>query len=275
MSHVRAIRSAYRTIPWGKDRGQRMRHLYEKNEVRHFLVWLAIYLGLSIVAINIGAALGIGEHEIVALPLLVLAVVMLVYFRRTGIGPEIGLGTPAAVSAPRMWFYLPLLVLVGFPLITGVRDDLTALAVAAIVVHYAASGFLEEVLFRGLLLRALLKEGRPLWAVVISSLTFGIGHVISVLIGQSGQDTVFQIINATVVGLLFTLVVLATGNLTAVIIAHILYNIIATLSHTGQDAALILPGLVILVVYGAWLLFGAGGLDRLRSPQAPVQPAIR
>jgi uncharacterized protein len=200
---------------------------------------------------------------------------MLVYFRRTGVGPEIGLGTPPAVSAPRLWFYLALLLLVGIPLITGMREDLTALAVMAIVVHYAASGFLEEVLFRGLLLRALLKEWRPVWAVVISSLTFCIGHILSVLIGQSGPDTVFQIISATVVGLLFTLVVLATGNLTAVIIAHILYNIIATLSRTGQDAALILPGLVILVVYGVWLLFGAGVLDRLRSQQTPVQPAIR
>ncbi|MDI3331887.1 MAG: CPBP family intramembrane metalloprotease [Micrococcus sp.] len=252
-----------------------MKRLYEKNEIRHFLVWLAIYLGLSIVVINLGSALGVGEHEIVALPLAVLAVVMLVYFRRTSIGPEIGLGARAAVSAPRMWFYVPLLVLVCYPLVTGVRNDLTTMAVAALVLHYAASGFLEEVLFRGLLLRALLKEGRPIWAVAISSLTFGIGHIISVLIGQSGQDTVFQIINATIVGLLFTLVVIATQNLTAVIVAHVLYNIIATLSRTGQDAALILPGFVILLVYGTWLLFGVGVLDRLRSPGVKAQPTLR
>ncbi|SDC07898.1 hypothetical protein GA0111570_11912 [Raineyella antarctica] len=252
-----------------------MKRLYEKNEIRHFLVWLAIYLGLSIVVINIGAAVGLSEHTVVALPLLALAVVMLGYFRRTGIGPEIGLGTPPAVPAPRMWFYLPLLVLVGLPLVSGLHQDLTALAVVVIVLHYAAAGFLEEVLFRGLLLRALLKQGRPVWAVAISALTFGIGHVTSLLIGQSGQDTVLQIINATVVGLIFTLVVVATGSLTAVIVAHILYNIIATLSDVTEGTGIIVTGIVVLLVYGAWLLTGAGVLAQLRSPEAEVQPAVR
>lgn len=244
-----------------------MKRLYEKNEVRHFLVWLAIYLGVGIVVINIGAAVGISEHDVVALPLLALAVVMLVYLHRTGIGAEIGLGTPPAVPAPRMWFYLPLLLLVGMPLTSGLRHDLAALAVGAIVVHYVAVGFLEEVLFRGLLLRAMLNKRRPVWAVVISALTFGIGHVVSLLIGQSAQDTVWQIINATFVGLIFTLVVIATASLTMVIIAHMLYNIIAALSEVSAVTGLIVTSIVVLIVYGSWLLFGAGVLARLRPPK--------
>lgn len=71
---------------------------------------------------------------------------------------------------------------------------------------------------------------------------------------------------------MFTLVVVATGNLTAVIIAHIFYNIIARLSQGTETTTLIVAGLVVLVVYGTWLLYGAGVLERFKEISA-AQPA--
>lgn len=241
-----------------------MKHLYEKNKVRHFLVWLAAYLILSVVAINIGAGLGISDHVSVAVPLLILSLVMLAYLRRTRIGTDVGLGIPGAVSPARMWFYLPLAALIALPLIGGVRGDLTAVAVVAIIVQFVCVGFLEEVLFRGMLLRALLEKWRPVWAVLLSGVTFGVGHAASMMVGQSGGDTVLQIINATVVGLIFTLVVLVTGSLTAVIVVHVFYNIIAVLTDTHEGVGIIVPGMAVLLVYGAWLLFGAGAWAQLQ-----------
>ena len=251
-----------------------MRRLYEKDRIRHFLVWLAFYLGVSIVAINLGSALGVGEHAAAAVPLAVLAVAMAVHLRRSGIGPQIGLGVPPAVPAARMWFYLPLAVLALLPLLGGVREDLALGFAIAMTAHYVAAGFLEEVLFRGLLLRALLREWRPVWAVLLSAATFGVGHVANLLIGQSGADTVGQIINAAVVGLIFTLVVVATGDLRAVIVAHILHNIVARLSQGIDTIQLIVAGLMVLAVYGTWLLYGAGVRDRLKDPD-PAATARR
>lgn len=252
-----------------------LRRLYETNQIRHFLVWLALYLVISIVAINIGAALEMPNHTAVAVPLAVLAVVMLMYLRRSGIDEDIGLGVEPAVSATRMWFYLPLVILVALPLLRGIRDDLTMLVIAAMILHYVGAGFLEEALFRGLLLQALLRKWRPLWAVVLTGLTFGFGHATSLFIGQTGTDTMLQIINATVVGLIFTLVVIATGSLTAVIVVHILYNVIAESSHVTEGPGIIVTGIVVLLIYGSWLLFGAGALDRLRQiaiSQRPPDP---
>lgn len=242
-----------------------MRRLYEANQIRHFLVWLGAYLGLSVVAINIGSAFGVSDHVAVAIPLAALALVLFVHLRRTRIAADIGLGVPSAVAASRMWFYLPLLVLVCLPLLGGVDKDMTALAVTAIVVHYAAVGFLEETLMRGLLLRALLEKWPPVWAVVVSALTFGVGHVVSLLIGQSASDTVLQIINATVVGLIFTLVVIATGSLTAVIVIHALYNILAGISGATEGTWIIFGGIAVLLLYGTWLLIGAGAATRLKE----------
>ena len=195
-----------------------MTHLYENNPLRHFLLWLAAYLIVSIVAVNIGVNLGLSMPASAALPLGVLTVVLFAYLMRTGIGGQIGLGVPARVPARRMWFYLPLLLL---------------------------------------------------GAVTVSALTFGVGHAASLLIGENLGDTALQILNATVVGLVFTLVVLATGNLHAVIAAHFLYNAIAQIAQPS-GVVLILAAVLLLVGYGGWLFYGAGVRDRLRTPVMPA-----
>lgn len=117
---------------------------------------------------------------------------------------------------------------------------------------------------RGMLLQALLRTWPPIVAILVSAVTFGVGHIASLAIGLDGINTALQIINATIVGLLFTLVVVATGNLHAAIVAHILYNAIAQLSQVTDSGMLLIPSIIALVVYGGWLLYGAGVKDRMR-----------
>lgn len=242
-----------------------MRRLYEKNQIRHFLVWLTIYLVISIVAINIGLNFGLTMHAAAIIPLGIFSLILFLYLRRTGIGREIGLGIAPAVSLGRMWFYLPALALVFLPLVAGLREDLTWFIAVTVVGWAVLVGFLEEVLMRGMLLKALLDTWKPIWAMLVTAFTFGLGHIASLAIGQSGIDTTLQIINATVVGLLFTLMVVATGNLHAVIVAHILYNAIATLSQSTDNTMMLIAGVIVLVVYGGWLLYGAGVKNRMRT----------
>lgn len=235
-----------------------MTRLFEMNRMRHFYVWLAVFLLVNIIAVNIGINIGLDAHTAVVIPLAILTIVLLTHLIRSGIAPRIGLGTPAQVPAARMWFYLPLWLLVAWPLAQGLRTDLTLMLLITIIGHFIAIGLLEEVLFRGLLFRALLDEGKPVRAVIISTLTFGVGHAFSLLIGQGLTDTVFQIINATAVGFIFTMIVYLTRSLHVVIAAHILYNIMATVTMTSEGYTLLLAGLVVALIYGAWLLFLAG-----------------
>lgn len=75
-------------------------------------------------------------------------------------------------------------------------------------------GLSEELLFRGVMLPAL---GFNLVAVVISSLLFGVLHL-------SGSGQWAYVIWATVVGFIFGLSALYTGNLLVPIVAHITTN---------------------------------------------------
>ena len=57
-------------------------------------------------------------------------------------------------------------------------------------------GYVEEMLFRGFLFKALIpKDGLKL-SVIISSVTFGIGHIVNLFAGQANLETVIQVLFA-------------------------------------------------------------------------------
>lgn len=97
-------------------------------------------------------------------------------------------------------------------------------------------GFLEEVIFRGLLFTAIAKDNVKS-AVVISSVTFGIGHIINLFNG-SGMELVSnlcQIVFATAVGFLLVTIFYRGGSLLPCILVHSAIN---TLGTFASDAGL-------------------------------------
>lgn len=110
-------------------------------------------------------------------------------------------------------------------------------------------GFLEEVIFRGLLFEAIAKDNIKS-AVIISSVTFGIGHIINLFNG-SGMNLVnnlCQIVFAIAIGFLLVTIFYRGGSLLPCIIVHSAIN---TLSTFANDATLTmeihLTHLVVLI----------------------------
>ena len=82
------------------------------------------------------------------------------------------------------------------------------------------------------LFQALLPGG---WksAVLISSLTFGIGHLVN-LFNSSGADlfgSVLQVFYAVAIGFLFTILFLRTGSLYACILTHGIFNALSVFAN--------------------------------------------
>ena len=63
-------------------------------------------------------------------------------------------------------------------------------------------GFLEEIIFRGILYKSIEKDNQKL-AIIISSLTFGIEHIVNLLNGADLVPTLMQICYAIAIGFLF------------------------------------------------------------------------
>ena len=117
-------------------------------------------------------------------------------------------------------------------------------------------GILEEVIFRGLLFKALCKDNLKT-AVIISSVTFGIGHIVNLLNGADFLPTLLQIIYATAAGFLFTILFHRSGTLIPCIITHCT---IKSLSAFGAERSptldLIAAGVLTIfaLLYAIWIL---------------------
>lgn len=111
-------------------------------------------------------------------------------------------------------------------------------------------GFLEEVIFRGLLFEAIAKDNIKS-AVIISSVTFGIGHIINLFNG-SGMDPVNNLCQtafAVAVGFLLVTIFYRGGSLVPCIIVHSAINTLGTFANdTNLTAKMHLPRLAVLIV---------------------------
>ena len=209
-----------------------MKKLYEKNELAFALVWIAVYVAGTSLAEALGET--VGAYKLVsALFHIALTAVLFLWVRRNGLAEKYGLFLPR-YRLLRAWFFIPLALVCLYKLVFSPALRFSAAESVCFVLSMLCVGFLEELIFRGFLFRAIEKENLAR-AIIISSVTFGIGHIVNLLNGQDLMDTVSQIIFAVFVG--FALVVLfhKGKSLVPCIVFHGVFN---ALSVIANDEAL-------------------------------------
>ena len=211
-----------------------MKTLYEKNELRFALVWIAAYCVLQSLANPLNALIGIGYAASAAFCILQ-AIVLFTFIRKNDLMKRYGL-CKSPVPARRFLYYVPLVILASGNLWNGAAMNYTAAETVCRIVCMLCVGFLEEVIFRGLLFEAIAKDNIRS-AIIISSVTFGIGHIINLFNG-SGMDLVSnlcQIVFAIAVGFLLVTIFYRGGSLLPCILVHSAINALGTFAN---DAAL-------------------------------------
>ena len=116
-------------------------------------------------------------------------------------------------------------------------------------------GFLEEVIFRGLLFSAIAKDNIRS-AIVISSVTFGIGHIINLFNGSGMNlaNNLCQIVFAIAIGFLLVTIFYRGGSLLPCIFVHSAINVLSTFANNAnavvkRDIIQILVMILITVAY--------------------------
>ena len=103
-------------------------------------------------------------------------------------------------------------------------------------------GFLEEVIFRGLLFASIAKDNVKS-AIIISSVTFGIGHIINLFNSGMGLvSNLCQIGFAVAVGFMLVTIFYRGGSMLPCIIVHSAIN---TLGTFANDADIAMQGQLI------------------------------
>ena len=225
-----------------------MKKLYEKSELAFAIVWIVVYCVLQSVANPLNKVIGI-EYAASAVFCVLQTIVLVIFILKNKLQKRYGLcKTP--VPACRFLYYVPLLILASGNLWNGAAVNYTPLETACRIVCMLCVGFLEEVIFRGFLFKAIAKDNIKS-AVIISSVTFGIGHIINLLNG-SGMDLVdnlCQIVFAIAVGFLLVTIFYRGGSLFPCIIVHSAINTLDTFANDANfTTEMHLLHLVVLIV---------------------------
>lgn len=172
---------------------------------------------------------------------------------RKGLTRKYGLVWPE--NWRRFLYFIPLWIIASTNLWGGVVPCFRGAPLVYSVISMVFVGFLEEIIFRGLLFKALLREDRPFPAIIVSSAIFGLFHLINLYNGQSVLVTLVQVVFAMALGIAFTMTFYKSGSLLPAIIAHSLFDIFSYFNDAGQVLSWIALSLVVIisVVYGIWL----------------------
>ena len=198
-----------------------MKKLYEKNELTFALMCIGVYVVVFSMADALSAVLGI-EKLITAVVGIIMSVGLFVWTCRQGLGRKMGLIAPE-IAPKQVLYYIPLLLIPTVNLWWGVHFNFSLLETCLYVFSMLCVGFLEELIFRGFLFRALCRDNLKT-AILISSVTFGVGHIVNLLNGAALGATLLQIAYAVAIGFAFTVLFLAGGSIRPCILCHSVIN---------------------------------------------------
>lgn len=230
-----------------------MTKLYKKSELWFALVWIIVYVvGTGLAE---GASGALGTEKCLVLPwLAALTVLAAVWLKKQGLLRRYGL-CKTGVKASRFLFYLPLAVMVSCSLWFGVKTDLPPVETALAAACMLCVGFLEEVIFRGFLFKAMSRDSVKA-AIAVSSLTFGIGHIVNLVNGSGAAlvPTLCQVVYAAAAGFLFAVMFYRGGSLWACVAGHAAMNVISVFGKDMTDEQTVLVSLVLTAVTAAYTL---------------------
>ncbi len=233
-----------------------MGRLLKGRPVWHAVIWIVLYL-LSLV---FGAFLSayLSANDITGIWLLLLAVMLTTYLQREGVGRRFGLCLPMEGSGVKTLLYIPLLILALFPLVSGFGQNLNGKTVYAALLLALGTGFLEEVIFRGLLLQAIARRHGIDAGILISGMIFGGTHLIITLFqGGSILQQLEQLVLSVVLGIMLAILVMVTHSLLPGIAFHVAFYFTGaiTADTVTQQPFLLAAFLTGVLFYGLWLMY--------------------
>ena len=200
-----------------------MKALYEKSRLGFALLWIGIYaLGGSLFE-ELSRRIGV-ESLAPALYFAMLSGVAYWWIKRHHRLSFFGLCRPTAKTKAFLWF-IPLVLITLSNGYLGMRMLYSPLGTVCFVVKMLCVGFLEELIFRGFLFRALCCYNIK-FAMAISSISFGVGHILNLFNGSGTPlwENVLQIVGATAFGFLYVILFARGGSLLPCMLSHGIFN---------------------------------------------------
>ena len=205
-----------------------MKKLYAKSEIAFALVWIGLYVVVMNIALQIcGGFDNLADKTatqllIPVICIIALAVYTTVWVLRNSLEDTFGLCRFKGNQMTFLWF-IPLILMSCINLKNGLALNAPLPIVLLMAVNMAVAGYVEEIIFRGFLFRAMAKENLRS-AIIVSAVTFGVGHIVNLFNTADVFGVILQVCYAVVIGFLYTVIVYKGGSLWPCIASHMFVN---------------------------------------------------
>ncbi|MCR5728642.1 MAG: CPBP family intramembrane metalloprotease [Lachnospiraceae bacterium] len=227
-----------------------MRKLYEKKEILFAVLWIVAYcVVLGTIRGNFG-----DESIYMLIALIVFTAGIIAFVNIYHLEEKYGLDRWPK-NMKKYLFFIPMWILATGNIWDGFGPSYQGTSLVFAAISMILVGFVEEMIFRGFLFRAMLSKDKAAVAIIVSAVTFGIGHIVNLFTGQASFETVIQIIFAISWGFILTMVCYKGGSIIPCIIAHSMIDVLSLFGADNEIVDWIYIGttIVVAIVYCTYL----------------------
>jgi len=175
--------------------------------------------------------------------------VLIIYLKRTSY-----YGLTRVKNVKKYLYFIPLLLMLSVNLWNGINISHSGKEITFYILAMFNIGFIEEIIFRGFLFRMMEKDNVKS-AIIVSSITFGLGHVVNLLNGADLIPTLMQMCYAISIGYLFVMIFHKSKSLIPCIVTHSLFNALSIFNVENKNSLYIATVflIVLCVTYAIYI----------------------
>jgi len=226
-----------------------MKRLFEKHETLFCILLIILYVGVNGFCVQ---NFGVTDYRstLINTAFSLGLLIFMVYQKRVSY-----YGLTKVNNLKDYLYFIPLLLIVSVNLWSGIHIKHSPGEIVFHILTMLNIGFIEEIIFRGFLFRMMEKDNVKT-AILVSAITFGIGHIVNLLNGAAFVPTFMQICYATAVGFLFVIIFYKSKSLVPCIITHCLVNALSVFNGESERMFYISSAFLIVVpvVYAIYII---------------------
>lgn len=208
--------------------------MYKKNELHFALIWIAIY----VIGMNIALQFCNGFDHLetktptqLLIPVIIIILIAIFstkFIIQNNLQEKYGLINPK-VNHKTYLYFIPLILMSCINLKNGLGLQAPIIQTILMIINMAMAGYVEEIIFRGFLFRAMIKDNLNS-AIIVSAVTFGVGHIVNLANTEDTLGVLLQVSYAIVIGFLYTIIAYKSKSIYPCIISHMFVNGTSVLS---------------------------------------------
>lgn len=194
-----------------------MKKLFEKHESLACILLIVFYVIINSYCMN---NLGLENYRSTLINTVLSGALFLLVVK---LGRTEYYGLQKVADMKKYLYFIPLLIIAAVNLTNGLNINHTPIAIVFYMLTMVNIGFIEEMLFRGFLFRMMEKDNLKS-AMIVSSITFGMGHIVNLLNGREMASTLFQVCYAIILGYMLVIIFYRSKSIIPCVVFHALIN---------------------------------------------------